>query len=103
MPDSPSACPSTRLSTADPPANAFQLADMLEEIVLDFRDVLAREMREIGRRLGETEADAGERVKAYTGFFKVLQGVEMMTNGIRQQRETQTGSEVEMVDFRRAA
>lgn len=92
----------TRSDLTAPPKGegASKLADMLEEAAFELHDLLIREMRDLATTLGERNAGAQERVTAYAGFFKMLQGVESMTNGKRQQRETQTTNELEVVEFR---
>ena len=80
---------------------AFQLADLLEETVLSFRDALGDELQALASQLGERDGNTKERVAAYASLFKMLQGVELMTNGIRQQQEAHVEHEREMVEFRR--
>lgn len=77
------------------------LADMLEALLLEYRDTLSNEIAQLGKALDEKQAPATVRVKAFADFFKVIQGVELILNGVRQQREQHSETQLEVVEFRR--
>ncbi len=79
----------------------IKLADMLESIVLDFRETLSKEIKKLGDDLEGNKSSASEQVKAFADFFKLIQGVEMISKGVRQQREQHSEKQLEVVEFRR--
>jgi len=89
------------MSDADSARVSVELTEVLEEIALKFRGMLSSEMISISGNLEEANASIEDRLKAYTGYFKILRDVELMIKGIRQQRDQQSGTELEVLEFRR--
>ncbi|MEM9277749.1 MAG: hypothetical protein AAGA76_04185 [Pseudomonadota bacterium] len=88
---------------SDPSACAPQsgLAGMFESVVLDLQKRLACEMKNLDADLTGEGVTTEQRFKTFTGYFKMVQGVEMMIDGIRQQREQDREHGIEVVEFRR--
>ena len=74
---------------------------MLESLVLDFRDTLSKEITDLGQDMEQKKISAVESIKALTDLFKLIQGVELISKGVRQQREQQSEKQLEVVEFRR--
>ena len=74
---------------------------MFEGALVDMHERLADEMKKLDRELTKEGVTTEQRFKTFTGYFKMVQGVELMMNGIRQQREQDREHGIEMVEFRR--
>ena len=72
-----------------------------EKIVFDLHRRLLLELENLDQALEDEAATTQQRLKIYSGFFKMVQGVELMINGIKQQRERENEKQVEVVEFRR--
>ncbi|MEM7214851.1 MAG: hypothetical protein AAF423_04845 [Pseudomonadota bacterium] len=77
------------------------LAEMFEETVVDLHRRLAEEMKQLDAALTDEDVTTEQRFRTFTGYFKMVQGVELMINGIRQQREQDREQGIELVEFRR--
>ncbi|MEM9329969.1 MAG: hypothetical protein AAGA53_01510 [Pseudomonadota bacterium] len=77
------------------------LVEMFERSLLDLQQRLGQEMQKLDENLTTEGATTEQRFKTFTGYFKMVQGVEMMINGIKQQREHDRGKQIEVVEFRR--
>ena len=77
-----------------------ELAELLETMVLDFRDTLSQEMVKL-RNMSGDEMTSGEHIRELTNVLKLIQGVELISNGVRQQREQYSNKQLEVVEFRR--
>lgn len=89
------------MSNAEACVSSPNLGEMFESVVRDLQSRLFKEMQKLDEALSAEDVSTEQRFKTYTGYFKMVQGVEMMMNGIRQQREQDREHKVSVVEFRR--
>ena len=88
------------MTESDAPPDDPGFVDTFEAVIVNLRDRLLREVAKLDEALETESATTQQRFQTFTGYFKMVQGIELMLNGIRQQREQDRGKRIEVVEFR---
>ena len=73
----------------------------LEEIAIRLRDKILAELSAMETSKLLEEGSTEQRLKAYTGFFKLVQSLEEITKRIQQERDKKSDRGVDILEFRR--